>query len=118
MKRSPLRDVAGMIRSFHYAARHALAALPAVVAARPEDAGTLGGWADLWYHRVASAFLASYLDTARDAVFLPRTRHELDRLLMAYVLDKAVYELGYELNNRPGWVGLPLRGISETLEAA
>jgi maltose alpha-D-glucosyltransferase/alpha-amylase len=118
LKRSPLRDVAGMMRSFHYAARHALDALPVREGARPEDASALEGWADLWYHRVSSAFLGSYLDTAGEAAFLPRTRGELERLLAAYLLDKAVYELGYELDNRPGWVGLPLRGISEALEAA
>jgi trehalose synthase-fused probable maltokinase len=118
LKRSPLRDVAGMMRSFHYAARHALAALPADAPPGPRGEGVLEDWADLWYHRVSSAFLGSYLHTAGDAAFLPRTQGELERLLRAYLLEKAVYELGYELNNRPAWVGLPLRGISETLEAA
>jgi maltose alpha-D-glucosyltransferase/alpha-amylase len=117
MKRSPLRDVAGMVRSFHYAARHALAVLPAG-AAGEDDASALEGWADLWYRRVSTAFLGSYLERAGEAAFLPRTRDELERLLKAYLLEKAIYELGYELNNRPGWVTLALQGINHALEAA
>ena len=118
LKRSPLRDVAGMIRSFHYAAYHGLAALPAQGVARQEDMGTLERWADPWYRRVSAAFLRSYLETAGATPILPRSREELYRLLNIYLLEKAVYEMGYELNNRPAWVRLPLQGISQAVEAA
>ncbi len=118
IKRSPLRDVAGMIRSFHYAAHTAHAVTAAAAVRRPEETAALDGWATFWYRWVASAFLRSYLATAGDAPFLPRTREELDVLLHIYVLEKAVYEVGYELNNRPDWVWLPLRGVLEELDAS
>jgi maltose alpha-D-glucosyltransferase/alpha-amylase len=118
IKRSPLRDVAGMIRSFHYAAHTAHAVTAAAAPRRPDEAAALDAWATFWYRWVASAFLRSYLATAGDAPFLPRTREELDVLLHIYVLEKAVYEVGYELNNRPDWVWLPLRGVLEELEAS
>jgi maltose alpha-D-glucosyltransferase/alpha-amylase len=73
-------------------------------------------WAQFWYGWVASAFLNSYLLTAADATFLPKTNQELQVLLDTYVLEKAVYELGYELNNRPDWADIPLQRILQLLE--
>jgi maltose alpha-D-glucosyltransferase/alpha-amylase len=66
---------------------------------------------------VSSAFLGAYLGTAGDAAWIPADDDELALLLETSLLEKAVYELGYELNNRPDWVGIPLRGIREILEA-
>jgi maltose alpha-D-glucosyltransferase/alpha-amylase len=107
-KHSPLRDVAGMLRSFSYAAQ---AARMAHVARRPADQERLQAWARLWERSVTCVFLRSYRRTARKASFLPASRHELKELLDAFLLDKALYELQYELDNRPGWVGVPLVGI-------
>ena len=116
IKRSPLRDVAGMIRSFHYAAHTVQTATAAAVARRPEESAALEPWITFWHRWVSSAFLRAYLATAGDASFLPRTRQELDLLLHVYLLEKAVYEVGYELNNRPDWVWIPLHGIRELLQ--
>jgi maltose alpha-D-glucosyltransferase/alpha-amylase len=106
-KCSPLRDVAGMIRSFSYAA---LTAIGSVTQTRPEDARRLAPWSEFWETWVSASFLRSYLIATRGAAFLPPP-HDLDVLLRAYILDKALYELAYELNNRPTWVHIPLVGV-------
>lgn len=113
LKRSPLRDVAGMLRSFHYAAYHAIL----TQAFRPEDLPALEKWADFWQTWVSTVFLRAYLEVAQQGAFLPRNGEELQILLNAYCLEKAIYELGYELNNRPDWVKIPLQGIMQLLEA-
>ncbi len=113
LKRSALRDVAGMIRSFHYAA---FAALLKEASVRPEDIPLLKPWKDLWYRHVAGTFLKSYLETVQDMPFMPSKRDELEIMLRAFLLEKAVYELGYELNNRPEWLDLPMAGIRDILE--
>ncbi len=111
LKRSALRDVAGMMRSFQYAAYSALWQ-PAM---RTEDVPFLERWADLWYRQVSATFLESYLATTAGASFLPKTESDLSPLLEAYLLDKAVYEVGYELNHRPDWIVIPVRGIKHIL---
>lgn len=111
IKRSPLRDVAGMLRSFHYASFAAL--YGQVSGIRPEDFAALESWAHFWYTWVSAAFLKTYLAVAKEAPFLPHEPAELQILLDVYLLEKAVYELGYELNSRPEWVRVPLRGILE-----
>ena len=114
LKRSALRDVAGMMRSFQYAAYSALWQ-PAM---RTEDVPFLERWADLWYRQMSSVFLQSYLQTTAGAIFVPQNTDDLQILLEAYLLDKAVYEIGYELNNRPDWVVIPIRGIKHILKSA
>jgi maltose alpha-D-glucosyltransferase/alpha-amylase len=114
LKRSALRDVAGMMRSFQYAAYSALWQ-PAM---RSEDVPFLERWADLWYRQISSVFLQSYLKTAAGATFVPKNADDLQIMLEAYLLDKAVYEIGYELNNRPRWVVIPIRGIKHILKSA
>jgi maltose alpha-D-glucosyltransferase/alpha-amylase len=116
IKRSPLRDVAGMIRSFHYAAFTALHGQSSTVL-RPEDVPVLEKWAEAWYLWVSATFLKSYLDIMLDTPILPQSREGMKFILDAYLLDKALYEVNYELNNRPDWVGLPLHGILQMLEA-
>jgi maltose alpha-D-glucosyltransferase/alpha-amylase len=118
IKRSPLRDVAGMLRSFDYAAHHVLGTRVAGSIARREDLPAAETWAQFWQRWVSAAFLGRYLETAGKARFLPKAREELEVLLNVYLLEKAVYELGYELNNRPEWVWVPLKGISLLVEAA
>ena len=116
IKRSPLRDVVGMLRSFHYAAYTALSSRINGGVARPEDMAVLEPCAHFWHLWVSAVFLKAYLASAAPAPFLPRTREELAILLDAYVLEKALYELGHELDNRPDWVQVPLRGILQLLE--
>ena len=106
-KSSPLRDVAGMIRSFSYAA---LTAIGAVTQTRPDDARRFAPWAEFWETWISASFLRSYLLATRGASFLPPPA-DLDVLLRAYILDKALYELAYELDNRPTWVHIPLTGV-------
>ncbi len=117
IKRSPLRDVAGMLRSFHYASHAALFGQVPGVLARPEDLPAIESWARFWNYWVGAAFLSEYLKTAGAAPFLPRTKEELQILLGIFLLEKAVYEVGYELNNRPDWVRIPLLGILQILQA-
>ncbi len=112
LKRSPLRDVAGMMRSFQYAAYSALWQ-PTM---RAEDVPFLERWADLWYREMSSVFLRSYLATTSGAVFIPPNQDDLEVFLEAYLLDKAVYEIGYEMNSRPDWVVIPIRGIKHILK--
>jgi maltose alpha-D-glucosyltransferase/alpha-amylase len=113
LKRSPLRDVAGMLRSFHYAAHHAIYAR----LSRPEDLPAMERWASFWQSWVSVAFLQSYLEAAGPGTFLPREEDQFQVLLDAFCLEKAMYELGYELNNRPEWVKLPIQGILQLLQS-
>jgi maltose alpha-D-glucosyltransferase/alpha-amylase len=111
IKRSPLRDVAGMIRSFDYAANTAIRGT-AAPAPPPEGADArVAGWAAYWSHWTAMAFLRSYIETIAPAKLLPTTTEDLRTLLNAYLLDKALYEVRYELDHRPAWVDVPLRGV-------
>ena len=115
IKRSPLRDVAGMLRSFHYAA---YASLFGHGGPSPEEnPAFLEAWVLFWYRWVAAAFLRSYLDTVGPAGILPRTRSEIELLLGALLLEKAIYELRYEVDHRPDWVRIPIAGILQLLEA-
>ncbi len=113
IKRSPLRDVAGMIRSFHYAALRGQES----GVLRPEDLPVLKEWARSWYLWVSAIYLKSYLETMAATPILPQSREGMRVFLDAYLLDKALYEVNYELNNRPDWVGLPLQGILQMLQA-
>ena len=86
-------------------------------AVRPDQRPRLEAWARLWATWAGAAFLRAYLEAASAARFLPRTRGELTVLLDAYMLEKAIYEVGYELSRRPEWVAFPLAGILEMLGA-
>jgi maltose alpha-D-glucosyltransferase/alpha-amylase len=85
---------------------------------RTEDVPFLERWADLWYRQMSSVFLQSYLKMAASAIFVPQSPDDLQIMLEAYLLDKAVYEIGYELNHRPDWVVIPVRGIKHILRSA
>jgi maltose alpha-D-glucosyltransferase / alpha-amylase len=114
-KRSPLQDVAGMLRSFHYAAHSASRAVQERLALPPESDAFVKRLAGRWQSLASREFLQSYRKTAGGARFLPANPSEFDGLLKVHLLEKAIYELGYELNNRPSWVAIPLEGIEEIL---
>ena len=97
-----------MVRSFHYAA---LFALHKEVAVRKEDIPLLEPWADLWHQYISGIFLRGYFDTVGKAPFIPRETGELEVLNKIFLLEKAVYEVEYEMNNRPEWIFVPLKGI-------
>ena len=107
-KQSPLKDVAGMLRSFSYAA---FSALTRYTTRRPEDFTQLESWARLWETSVSGEFLRAWRETVGDSPVAPAEQKDFDALLQTYILDKALYELVYELNNRPAWIRIPLHGI-------
>ncbi|MGH9868830.1 MAG: maltose alpha-D-glucosyltransferase [Candidatus Polarisedimenticolia bacterium] len=117
IKRSPLRDVAAMLRSFHYAAWTTLRDIPQAGQALP-GAELLERAARFWVSWVSSAYLREYLKTARTGTFLPAGREDVSTLLDVFFLEKALYEVAYELNNRPGWVEVPLQGVEESLKVS
>jgi maltose alpha-D-glucosyltransferase/alpha-amylase len=107
-KQSPLKDVAGMLRSFSYAA---YAGLDQFTQRRPEAARGAEAWSRLWQNATATEFLRAYKLTLAAAPHLIPQPRQAQLLLNAYLLEKSLYELLYELNNRPAWVRIPLAGI-------
>ncbi len=113
LKRSPLRDIAGMIRSFNYAANSALL--------KQIERGTIAegllpqtiAWSQFWSRWVSAIFFRAYRQKAGAAKFLPQAEADLQVMMDAFLFRKAIYELGYELNNRPDWIKIPLQGILE-----
>jgi len=117
IKRSPLRDVAGMLRSFHYAVHGSVLRTELGASIRREDEVVLEPWIRAWYGWVSASFLRGYRQATVGAAFLPAVEAEWSVLLDAFLLHKAFYELSYELSNRPDWVAIPLRGILELVDA-
>jgi len=113
-KGSPLRDVAGMLRSFDYAAFMALENHRKAFGTVDDPARAR---AIAWRQRTSGEFLDAYRARAEGAANLPESREAADALLRLFLLQKAVYEIGYELGNRPAWVGIPVRGVLDLLEA-
>ncbi len=113
LRRSPLRDVAGMVRSFHYAA---YAALNQFDTLRSEEEELLEKWAEQWYHYNAGFYLKAYTEELNGTGLIPEDEEDKELMLNTFLLEKAIYELGYELNNRPDWVIIPLRGIKYIME--
>ncbi|MDD2468401.1 MAG: maltose alpha-D-glucosyltransferase [Desulfobulbus sp.] len=107
-KHSPLKDVAGMLRSLAYAAMHVLYSRPEML---PEAQIAASERLHAWKEWTQAAFLHGYLDRAAGASFLPAREKHLELLLTSFLLNKAFYETEYELNNRPGWLRIPLEGI-------
>ncbi len=112
IKRSPLRDVAGMLRSFDYAA-HTVTTSAIEGGAHREVARH---FTQLWRNWACAAFVRGYLRTCGGAAIIPKDAVHTAMLLDAFLIDKAVYELGYEINNRPNWVGIPIAGINRILD--
>ena len=111
-KNSPLRDVVGMLRSFNYAAHAAL---------RQSTADGTTNWEELasyigdWERLARTAFLEGYAEALRDCPSYPTDPEQAKALLDLFTLEKACYELRYELDNRPDWVAIPLGGLCELL---
>jgi maltose alpha-D-glucosyltransferase / alpha-amylase len=114
LKRSPLVDVAGMLRSFDYAANAALRGYGRS-AIRLEDVSMLQPWAAAWTRLVSAEYLTSYLELMATTAILPEEYDVQELLLDAFLLDKAMYEVRYELNSRPDWTEVPLRGVLDLL---
>jgi maltose alpha-D-glucosyltransferase / alpha-amylase len=116
IKRSPLRDVAAMIRSFDYASQAVLygnvpGIIPSTVA-RPQ----LERWAVAWYWAVGTTFMQAYLERGGVADFVPKSREQTRTLVRAFVLEKAMMEIEFEIENRTNWAHIPIRGILELLD--
>jgi trehalose synthase-fused probable maltokinase len=117
VKLSPLQDVAGMLRSFHYAAFASVFTTTNVAEAHGERTRQRLKVAQIWYSWVAAEFAKAYLEEVGDASFIPTDKEQLENLMRLHLLEKAVYELSYELNNRPDWVRIPLTGILSLLSS-
>ena len=115
IKRAPIRDVAGMLRSFSYAVHNALQERAASGLEGP-TATIAREWGRFWQGWVGSIFLGAYLQESRASGFLQSSDDEVALMLDIYMLEKAVYEIAYELNNRPSWVLVPLEGVIELLQ--
>jgi maltose alpha-D-glucosyltransferase/alpha-amylase len=116
LRRSPLRDVSSMLRSFSYAVHTSLRERDQ--RGLPEESEALAReWGQFWQAWVSSVFLGSYLNEAGKGPFMQAGQEELELLLGVYMLEKAVYEMAYELNNRPDWLHVPLQGILELTQA-
>ena len=114
-KQSPLRDVAGMMRSFSYVA---FAALDRHLKLHHENAAAMETWANAWERAASSAFLSEYREViAAHPELLPQPE-QAQAILLALLLEKALYELLYELNNRPSWLRIPLGGVLSLLREA
>jgi maltose alpha-D-glucosyltransferase / alpha-amylase len=110
LKKSPLKDVAGMMRSFHYAAYGKIILNENY---RERDIQLLEQWAEQWQHYVSRFYLQAYLERMGEELGISEG---MEILIQTYLLEKAVYELGYELNGRPDWVNIPLRGIDYLIQ--
>ena len=114
LKRIGLRDVAGMLRSYHYAMSMAARRVIEESGLADEETQAMFAWAHALYRWAASSFLSSYLEAVGGSSIIPADDSHTRGLLDVFLVEKAAYELEYELNNRPDWVGIPLRGILET----
>ncbi len=111
IKGSPLSDVAGMIRSFHYAAAQGFNQLAATGLQTPDNTEPLKSAGTCWATSAMGAFLRDYQAAVGTVDFFPSSYEDRNLLLNFYLLQKAVYEVGYELNNRPDWVEIPLSAV-------
>ncbi len=113
IKRSVYRDLSGMMRSFDYAAFNVLLNNPTI---RVEDRKSLQPWAELWSFYVSQHFIDVYTEKTKGKELIPRNARQRELLLRSYLMNKAVYELNYELNNRPDWAAIPMSGILRLIE--
>jgi maltose alpha-D-glucosyltransferase/alpha-amylase len=116
IKRSPMKDVASMVRSLHYISHAVLFNHVPGIISNPDAGWRLERWAKAWYQWVSALFLRGYFETAAPANCLPKTQGEIKALLDAFTLEKGLLEVEYELDHRPDWVRIPLHGILEQLQ--
>ncbi|MEX0983298.1 MAG: maltose alpha-D-glucosyltransferase [Bacteroidales bacterium] len=112
LKYCPFKDIAGMLRSFHYAIYMGYLEYKSKI---PENADSFLPWLEVWYRKVRDTFIDNYLITADGASFIPEKKRQIDDLLSVYTIEKAIYEADYELNNRPDWLHIPLNGLKKIL---
>jgi len=117
IKRSPLRDVAGMIRSFDYISEMALVKQIELGTLREQDLPQLEPWASVWHRAVSAIYLGAYLKALGESDLLPTSREHLGILLDAHLMEKALYETEYELTNRPHLLKIPVRALLNMLRA-
>jgi maltose alpha-D-glucosyltransferase/alpha-amylase len=110
LKRSPLRDVASLMRSFDYAAHSACKRQ------HPDELQFLAPWVKVWTRAVSDEFLASYVNTAQGALFLPSERADLNLLIDVYLVDRAAEEINNELIYRPAMAPIPILALRELLD--
>jgi maltose alpha-D-glucosyltransferase/alpha-amylase len=118
LKRPAVVDLAGMVRSFHYAGRTAALRLTRDLGTSlvSVDRTTIDAWVTFWHRWISGTFLDAYLEVAGQAEYLPHESAQLTQLFDFFLLEKAIYELGYETNSRPEWVDIPSRGILDILD--
>ncbi len=109
VKQSPLKDVAGLLRSFHYAL------FAVLFEENPQPSPQRLQQSQILYRAMSNVFLHTYFELAFSENLDIGYRKEIDYLLHYFLLEKAIYELGYELNGRPAWASIPLRGVAEIL---
>ena len=114
-KQSPFHDVAGMLRSFDYAANVALRRELGHLSPSSTDASRITACAERWTAAVSAAFLNAYLAKPGMKRILPESSAHRDALLRAHLIRKAIYEAAYEVQNRPAWLAVPLRGLLDLL---
>ncbi len=113
LKHCPFKDVAGMLRSFHYSIYMGQVENESKM---PESTVFLKPWLEAWYKTVQDIFVESYLETAGNASFIPDELDQLHDLMAVYTIEKAIYELDYEINNRPDWLHIPLSGLKMIMD--
>ncbi|MBU0750614.1 MAG: maltose alpha-D-glucosyltransferase [Gammaproteobacteria bacterium] len=112
-KHSPLRDVAGMLRSFSYVSA---VATNRATSERPNDRHRLGPLVQAWEQEASEAFLKGYRDTIHGCPSWPDEARSAQRLIEFFVIDKALYELRYEMDNRPDWLAIPLFSLLRVID--
>jgi maltose alpha-D-glucosyltransferase/alpha-amylase len=108
------------VRSFHYAGTTAALRLTRDLGTSMDsvDGAMIDAWVTFWHRWISGTFLDSYLDVAGRAQFLPEDLDQLTQLFDFFLLEKSIYELGYEANSRPDWVDIPARGILDILDTS
>jgi len=115
IKRSPLRDVASMLRSFHYVAHAVLYGHVPGIIPRQDGQPELEHWAHVWYSWMCAVFLSGYLEESKDQSYVPKSEREFSTMLRAYMIEKSALEIMHELEQRPAWIRIAVRGLFEQL---